>query len=94
MDVSIVIVSWNTRGHPRDCLRSVFEQTKEVSFEVFVVDNNSHDGSADMVRAEFPTVKLIENAQNRGFAAASNQGSAVGVRAIHAIAQSRYAYSR
>ena len=54
MDVSIVIVSWNTRDILRGCLRSVFEQTKEVSFEVFVVDNNSHDGSADMVRAEFP----------------------------------------
>ena len=74
MDVSIVIVSWNTRDILSDCLRSVFEQTKEVSFEVFVIDNSSHDGSADMVRAEFPRVKLIENAQNRGFAAASNQG--------------------
>ena len=74
MDVSIVIVSWNTRAILSDCLRSVFEQTKEVSFEIFVIDNSSHDGSADMVRAEFPRVKLIENAQNRGFAAASNQG--------------------
>ena len=73
MDVSVVIVSWNTRDILRGCLRSVFEQTRRVSFEVFVVDNNSHDGSADMVRAEFPEVKLIENAENRGFAAASNQ---------------------
>jgi GT2 family glycosyltransferase len=73
MDVSVVIVSWNTRDILRGCLRSVFEQTKEASFEVFVVDNNSRDGSADMVREEFPTVKLIENAQNRGFAAANNQ---------------------
>jgi GT2 family glycosyltransferase len=73
MDVSVVIVSWNTRDILRGCLRSVFEQTKEASFEVFVVDNSSRDGSAAMVRAEFPTVKLIENAQNRGFAAANNQ---------------------
>jgi GT2 family glycosyltransferase len=73
MDVSVVIVSWNTRDILRGCIRSVFEETKGVSFEIFVVDNSSCDGSAAMVRAEFPTVKLIENAQNRGFAAANNQ---------------------
>jgi GT2 family glycosyltransferase len=74
MDVSIVIVSWNTRDILQGCLRSIYEQTQEVSFEIFVVDNNSRDGSAEMVRSEFPTVRLIENAQNRGFAAANNQG--------------------
>ena len=74
LDVSVVIVSWNTREILRGCLRSVFDQTQSVSFEVFVIDNNSHDGSAEMVRADFPTVKLIANAQNRGFAAACNQG--------------------
>jgi GT2 family glycosyltransferase len=74
LDVSVVIVSWNTRDILRGCLRSIFEQTREVSFEVFVVDNNSHDGSAEMVRAEFPEVKLIVNAENRGFATACNQG--------------------
>jgi GT2 family glycosyltransferase len=72
-DVSVVIVSWNTRDFLRGCLRSIFEQTKEISFEVFVVDNNSRDGSAAMVRAEFPAVRLIENMQNRGFAVANNQ---------------------
>lgn len=74
IDVSVVVVSWNTRDILRGCLRSIFEQTREVSFEVFVVDNNSHDGSAEMVRAEFPMVELTANAQNRGFAAACNQG--------------------
>ena len=73
-DVSVVIVSWNTRDILRGCLSSIFEETKNVSIEVFVVDNNSHDGSSDMVRAEFPRVKLVENELNRGFAAASNQG--------------------
>jgi GT2 family glycosyltransferase len=77
-DVSVVIVSWNTRDILRGCLRSVFEQTRDISLEVFVVDNNSHDGSAEMVRAEFPQVKLIANPQNRGFAAACNQGMRVG----------------
>jgi hypothetical protein len=74
IDVSVVIVSWNTRDILRGCLRSIFEQTREVSLEVFVVDNNSHDGSAEMVRTEFPAVRLIANAQNRGFAAGCNQG--------------------
>jgi GT2 family glycosyltransferase len=73
-DVSIVIVSWNTRDILRDCLLSIFEQTREVSFAVSVVDNNSHDGSAVMVRTEFPKVKVIENVENRGFAAGCNQG--------------------
>lgn len=74
LDVSVVVVSWNTCDILRGCLRSIFKQTREVSFEVFVVDNNSHDKSAEMVRAEFPDVKLIVNAENRGFAAACNQG--------------------
>jgi GT2 family glycosyltransferase len=73
LDVSVIVVSWNTRNILRGCLLSIFEKTKETSFEVFVVDNNSHDGSAEMVRAEFPAVRLIENTQNRGFAAANNQ---------------------
>jgi GT2 family glycosyltransferase len=73
-DVSVVIVSWNTRDILRGCLRSIFEETKNASIEVFVVDNNSHDGSSGMVQVEFPQVKLVENDQNRGFAAASNQG--------------------
>jgi GT2 family glycosyltransferase len=74
MDISIIIVSWNTRDLLRDCLRSIVEQMGELSFEIFVIDNASTDGSVDMVRAEFPCVRLIANDQNRGFAAANNQG--------------------
>jgi GT2 family glycosyltransferase len=74
IDVSIVIVNWNTREILQDCLRSVYEQTQEILFEVIVIDNASSDGSAEMVRQIFPTVTLIENTQNRGFAAANNQG--------------------
>jgi len=73
VDVSIVIVSWNTRDILRDCLRSIFRETREVSFELFIVDNASRDGSAEMVQEEFPSVKLIVNSENRGFAAANNQ---------------------
>lgn len=77
MDVSIIIVNWNTRDLLRDCLKSVYEQTKGISFEVIVIDNASSDGSVEMVKSEFYQVVLIENKQNRGFAAGVNQGIAV-----------------
>lgn len=74
MDVSIIIVNWNTRDILRDCLQSVFEQTKDISFEVIVIDNASSDDSVQMIKSEFPRVVLIENKENRGFATANNQG--------------------
>lgn len=77
LDVSIIIVNWNTRDILQDCLRSVYEQTKDVRFEVIVIDNASTDGSATMAKEEFPQAILIENLQNRGFAAANNQGMAI-----------------
>ena len=72
MDVSIILVNWNTRDLLKECISSIFAQTKS-NFEIFVVDNASDDESALMVRNYFPTVKLIENSQNLGFAAATNQ---------------------
>jgi GT2 family glycosyltransferase len=72
-EVSVVIVNWNTRDLLRNCIRSILNQTS-VSHEIIVVDNASSDGSADMVRAEFPAVTLIANSENNGFAAANNQG--------------------
>lgn len=72
-DLSVVIVSWNTRELLRACLSSVFENASALSLEVFVVDNASTDGSAAMVRENFPQVRLIENQNNVGFAAANNQ---------------------
>jgi GT2 family glycosyltransferase len=74
LDVSILIVSWNTRDILLDCLRSVYAQTRNSRFEVIVVDNASSDGSADMVRRDFPQATLIVNPDNKGFAAANNQG--------------------
>ncbi len=74
MDVSIIIVNWNTRQILRNCLESVYEQTGGLSFEVIVIDNNSADGSCRMIRRYFPDVVLIKNCQNKGFAAANNQG--------------------
>ena len=73
--LSIVIVNWNTRNLLRSCLQSVQEETN-LSHEVWVVDNGSSDGSPEMVRNEFPAVHLIANGDNKGFAAANNQGLA------------------
>jgi GT2 family glycosyltransferase len=75
-EVSIVIVNWNGRDLLRQCLLSIEEQTC-LAHEVLVVDNASVDGSVDMIRREWPTVKLIANSMNRGFAAANNQGLTV-----------------
>ena len=74
LDVSIVIVNWNTRDLLKQCLQSVFAETRDVSFEIIVVDNASTDGSQSMIRAEFPQITLVENSINRGFAAANNEG--------------------
>jgi len=73
VDLSIVIVNWNTRGYLSRCLRSAYDTVTSLKFEVFVVDNASQDGSVGMVRAQFPQVRLIENEVNVGFARANNQ---------------------
>ncbi|OLD63944.1 MAG: hypothetical protein AUI47_07885 [Acidobacteria bacterium 13_1_40CM_2_68_5] len=79
MDLSALIVSWNTRDLLRDCLRSTLEAAAGMTVEVIVVDNASADGSAAMVRREFgpdPRVCLIANAANEGFARGNNQAYA------------------
>ncbi|MDP3043543.1 MAG: glycosyltransferase family 2 protein [bacterium] len=75
MDLSIIIVSWNVKEKLRENLLALFKSEGDVSFEIFVVDNNSHDGTAEMVKNEFSFngVKLIANAENLGFAKANNQ---------------------
>lgn len=72
MKISIILVNYNTKDLTRDCLNSVFEKTTGVEFEVFVVDNNSQDGSCEMIEQEFPQVKLIKNKENLGFGKANN----------------------
>lgn len=72
IDVSLVIVSYNTREITRKCLECVRKYAKGISHEVFVVDNASSDGSADMVAMEFPWATLIRMRQNKGFAGGNN----------------------
>lgn len=77
MDVSIIIISYNTIDLLRNCLASVRKQTQGIAYEVFVVDNASTDGSPEMVEREFPEVRLIRNRDNHGFAKANNQAIAL-----------------
>jgi GT2 family glycosyltransferase len=88
VDLTIVIVSWNVRDLLRRCLQSIVPHPTsgatdslargELGVEIVVVDNASVDGSAEMVQAEFPGVRLVTNDQNRGFTVANNQGLARG----------------
>ncbi len=73
MDVSIIIVNWNTKDLLCNCLKSVDEQAGDIDYEIIVVDNNSSDDSVKMVTDGFKHVILIENSENVGFAAANNQ---------------------
>jgi len=73
MDISIIIVSWNVREKLKQNLAALYKSHGNFSFEIFVVDNNSTDGSVKMVREKFYQVKLIVNQENLGFAKANNQ---------------------
>ena len=77
MDLSIAVVSYNTRDLLLDCLQSVRDRTADVDYELIVVDNASRDGSAEAVRAGFPDVTVLANAENVGFARACNQAASV-----------------
>lgn len=73
MTLSVIIVNYNVKYFLEQCLRSVFAAAEGIDTEVWVVDNNSTDGSVQMVRDTFPDVKLIANNDNHGFATANNQ---------------------
>jgi N-acetylglucosaminyl-diphospho-decaprenol L-rhamnosyltransferase len=88
VDLTIVIVSWNTRDLLRRCLQSIVARAQsdleegawrigDQRIEIMVVDNASTDGSPEMVCAEYPRVHLAVNERNLGFTAANNQGLAV-----------------
>jgi N-acetylglucosaminyl-diphospho-decaprenol L-rhamnosyltransferase len=76
IDVSILVISYNTRELLAECLKSIEASNHALSCETIVVDNASTDGSADMAAREFPGARLIRNSANRGFAAANNQALA------------------
>jgi N-acetylglucosaminyl-diphospho-decaprenol L-rhamnosyltransferase len=78
MDLSMIIVNWNTSGLLFQCLNSIYQTGCCFTFEVIVVDNGSSDDSVSMVMKHFPGVILIRNDQNLGFARANNQGLLIG----------------
>jgi len=75
IDVSIIIVNYNTCNFLQDCLESVLKKTLLCKYEIIVVDNASTDGSPTMIKTHFPTVNLIESQENIGFGRANNLGS-------------------
>ena len=72
MDVSVIIVSYNTKDLLRQTIQSVISTTQNIKYEILVADNNSTDGSPLMVSEEFPQVKLIETGENLGFSKGNN----------------------
>lgn len=74
MDLSVIIVSWKVKDKLRGNLEALRKSVGDFKFEVIVIDNNSQDGTIEMVASEFIEAKLIANEVNRGFAAANNQG--------------------
>lgn len=74
MKLSIIIVSYNTKELLVDCINSIEKSMQKPGYEIIVVDNSSTDGSVDLLKSQFPKVRLIENNYNAGFAKANNQG--------------------
>lgn len=74
MDLSIIILNYKSKGLTKQCLKGLQMLSPKVQFEIIVVDNASHDGTAEMVKEEFPQVKLIESMVNCGYAAGNNLG--------------------
>lgn len=73
MDLSIIIVNFNTKKLTLECIQSIYSSILSYSFEILVVDNNSTDGSVEAIKSEFPNVNIIENRENVGFSKANNQ---------------------
>ena len=74
VELSIIIVNWRSAAFLRKCLATIYDNTHGIDFETVVVDNASFDGAAEMVAAEFPSVRFVQSEKNLGFAGANNLG--------------------
>ncbi len=74
MDVSIIFVNWNSVDYLQECIPSIRQHTRGLSYEIIVVDNDSPAGDADVIEREFPGITLIKSKENLGFAGANNLG--------------------
>jgi GT2 family glycosyltransferase len=75
IEISIIIVSYNTESLLKDCINSIYHNSKSNNYEIIVVDNNSSDNSILMLKNNFPAVRIIQNKENLGFGAANNRGA-------------------
>lgn len=73
--VSIIIVNYNTRNLTFECIRSIYEFTKDVQFQIIVIDNNSNDNSVEFIEENFPLVDIVKSPSNLGFGRANNLGN-------------------
>lgn len=73
MQVSIIIVNYNTKDFLKNCINSIYEHTADIEYEIIVSDNGSMDGSLEMLSSDFPNVRVIANGKNLGFGAANNR---------------------
>lgn len=71
-DLSIIIVSWNTKDLLDKCVSSIYQHTKDIDYEIIISDNGSLDGSLEMIKKKYPEIILIENNENLGFGKANN----------------------
>ena len=74
-DISIIIINWNSKAFVETCVRSIFEQTRNIEFEIIVLDNASCDGCGEMLAAKFPKVNFIQGDKNLGFSRGNNQAA-------------------
>ena len=74
MDVSVIIVNYNTKELTIESIRSVLKHVTGIKYEIILVDNASQDGSVTAIKQEFPSVKIIVNTENIGFGRANNKG--------------------
>lgn len=74
IDVSIILVNYNTKDLLINCIDSIFEKTIDISYEIIIVDNDSHDGTENAIKRNFPDINFIQSGANIGFGRANNLG--------------------
>ncbi len=72
MDLSIIIVNWNSKDYLKRCIRSVLDSTQGIEYEIVVIDSGSFDGCGEMLKQEYPQVRFVQSEKNIGFAGANN----------------------
>lgn len=74
LDLSVIIVNWNSLDYLRECVASIYQHTHGISFEIIVVDNASPEGGIEEIQPEYPEVSIVRSRENIGFARANNLG--------------------